>query len=421
MITDKKYFNAAVLKAELDGYVLGQEEGARRIAMAVTSHLYRISAHERNRSSRIRKDNVLLAGPTGCGKTETFRVLKRLEDKLGIPIIMRNAPDYTPNDTWKGSKDLLCLVKDLFREAVDLYTRLFCVPCTEEDADAVCRMAGNGIILLDEFDKMRIREGTATNAFCRDYQAALLKMTEGSGFPVDATELGAFFCDSEEENRRELNVNTDGVMFVFLGAFDGMEKITRSRLRAEKRRKEEKIKSGADVISGAIGFTAELKPVYRAAGSAEENELPAETDLTPNLEDMIEYGIIRELAGRIAIRVNYKALSETNMVKIMKESKTSVFHEYQERFENMGHKLTLDNAAFNEIARMAVEKKTGARGLANIFNDLLSPVMYTLSGTEEPTECLLRGSDIRQNCLPVLRQLSAQHPEDELNCSVTYI
>ena len=149
-MTDRKYFNAAVLKAELDSYVLGQDEGARRVALAISSHLYRLYAFKRNRNSRIRKDNMLLAGPTGCGKTETFRVLRRLEEKLGIPVIMRNAPDYIPNNSWKGEKDLVWLVKDLFTEANELYTRMFGPPTTEEEFEAVCSLASNGIILLDE-------------------------------------------------------------------------------------------------------------------------------------------------------------------------------------------------------------------------------------------------------------------------------
>lgn len=405
-MTDKKYFNAAMLKSELDGYVLGQDEGARRVAMAVSLHLHRISAHEWNKNSRIRKDNVLLAGPTGCGKTETFRVLKRVEEKIGVPIIMRNALDYAPNDSWKGSKDLTDLIRDLSREAIDLYTRVCGRPRTEEDFDAVCCLAGNGIILLDEFDKMRIAEGASTESFCRDYQAALLKMTEGSEYSAGKVKLNDYASDGDEENQYELKVHTGGIMFVFLGAFDGMEKITRNRLLAEKRKQEEKIKPEQEVVSGGIGFTAELKSAHSALALKEENKLPDNTDLTPNLEDMINYGIMRELAGRISIRINYKPLSVANMVKIMKESRTSVFLEYQERFAVMGHSLVLDQSAFKEIARMAVEKKTGARGLSNIFSDLLFNTMYTLSGTAEPTECLLRGIDIKQHRPPVLRRIA---------------
>ena len=408
---DTKYFNAALLKAEIDGYVLGQDEGVRRVALAVSSHLQRIFAHKINKNSRIRKDNVLLAGPTSSGKTETFRVLQRLVEELGIPVIMRNAPEYAPSDTWKGDKDLTSLVKELFTEANNLYRKLHSrAPCTEWEFDEVCSMASNGIILLDEFDKMRITSGAGTEHFCRDYQANLLRMTEGSEYQAGQVNRNG---DNKGggENMYELKVDTGGVMFVFLGAFDGLEKITRNRLLQEKRKEKARETAEPAANTAGIGFTASLKQNRGKTVSEEKEELSPDTDFTPNLEDMIEYGILRELAGRISIRVNYKALSVANIVKIMHESKTSVYHEYQERFENMGHKLTLDDAAFREIARMTAERKTGVRGLSNIFNDLLFNTMFILSGTEEPTECLLLGSDIIANRPPQLRNLNRPKPK----------
>ena len=405
---DKRYFNAAALKSEFEGYVLGQDEGSRRIAFAVSSHLFRISAHKRNINSRIRKDNVMLAGPTGCGKTETFRVLRRLEEKLGIPVIMRNAPDYAPNDNWKGAKDLNSIVKELFEEAQILYGKLHCTPTTEEEFDEVCQMASNGIILLDEFDKIRIVNGGSNESFSRDFQAMLLKLTEGSVCPIcklKSKDGDSDDAKSDDKDASVLKVDTSGIMFIFLGAFDGMEAITRSRILKEMQNKEGREERKPETEAGGIGFMADIKPVGSKAVPAEKEELPADTDLTPSLEDMIEYGIMRELAGRIAIRINYKALSVDDIVKIMRESKTSVFLEYQERFEIMGHKLTLDDAAFREIASMAVDKKTGARGLSSIFSELLAPTMYLLSGTADPTECVLRGSDIKKNQPPQLRKL----------------
>lgn len=349
---------------------------------------------------------MLLAGPTGCGKTETFRVFQRVEEQPGIPVIMRNAPDYAPNDNWKGEKFLDMLPADLCTEAIDLYTRLHGKPQNMGDFEKVRHMASNGIILLDEFDKMHIG-GASTDNFCRDYQATLLKMIEGgeyTGCKLNHPQE-SFHDDDGDEKKSELKVNTGSVMFIFLGAFDGMQKITRRRLLQEQLKRKNKECQVKQPETGRIGFTAVLKPLKDAQHSSLTEELPDGTDLTPNLEDMIEYGIIRELAGRIAIRVNYKALSVANIIKIMKESKTSVYLEYQERFENMGHKLVLDDAAFREIALMAEEKKTGARGLSNIFYDMLSPTLYKLSGTDEPTECILRGSDIRQNRPPVLRRI----------------
>lgn len=393
---ENKYFDAAALKAELDGYVLGQDEGTKRMSLAIALHLRRIEARKHNRSSCIRKNNAILIGPSGSGKTETFRVFQRLETEMGIPVIMRNAPDYIPNDSWKGEKPLVLLMVDLCKEAVALYSKLHHPPKSEEDFREVCQMASSGIVLLDEIDKMNIRPGS-TDAFCRDYQSTLLKMVEGSEYLGGRVKHP--ICGNEDWH--ELKVDTTNVMFVFMGAFEGLKEITRSRLIKEKEKAECR-KTKTDV--NGIGFTATVQSVKHSVTWENEN-MPDSTDLTPNLEDLIDFGIMRELAGRIPIRISYKALSVANLVKILKEGKTSVYLEYREQLANMGHKLTIDNAAFKEIARICVEQKTGARGLNNIFYDLLSPVLYSLSGTSEPMECILRGRDIKNHRAPVLKKI----------------
>jgi ATP-dependent Clp protease ATP-binding subunit ClpX len=396
MDKDNRYIDASLLKAELDGYVMGQEEGIRRVAMAVSSHLIRIRAHAKNASSRIRKDNMLLVGPSGCGKTETFRVLQRLEEELGIPIIMRAAMSYSPNRSWKGIP-LENILSDLYDEATVLYCRLHGdMPESAEEQEELETMLSNGIILLDEFDKVSLRP-EASKSFCREYQAGLLKMVEGDRYCVGNT-------GSYDEDGEPVNLDTSNVMFIFLGAFDGLEKITRERLEREREKKS--VPKDHKPETNPIGFMAKIHPVSEPAPADEE--LPEDTDLTPSLDDLIEYGIIRELAGRIPIRTVYKPLSVKNMVKIMQESKTSAYLEYQERFQAMGHSLNCDNAALREIARMATERKTGARGLSDIFNELLSPTMYKLSGTGEPMKCILRGSDIKKHQPPILQLVRQQ-------------
>ena len=390
-MSKNRFCDASKLKAELDGYVLGQDDGVKSVAMAVSSHLLRIQAHENGTGFHIRKDNVLLAGPTGCGKTETFRVLRRLEDEMGIPVIMANAMEYSPNDAWKGTA-VEEVLRALFEEAVGMYVRKHGQPpANPNEHEDLLRMASNGIILLDEFDKLSIRNDKIGN-FCRDYQASLLKMVEGSDYQVGEVKIFA----SGDGNQQEcggvpVHIDTSNVMFVFLGAFDGLEDITRSRLKRER--------ESSRPAKNRIGFMAGVE----ACGQAKET--PEEADAAPSLEDLVEFGIMRELVGRIPIRTVYKPLSVDDMVRILCEAKTSPYLEYQERFQAMGHRLTCDDAALRVIAGIAADKKTGARGLSNVFFELLSPTMYTLSGTGDPMQCTLRGDDITARRPPVLRRV----------------
>jgi len=394
-----RFLDASALTKELDGYVLGQEEGVRRVAMAVTSHLLRIRSRRQDKNSCIRKDNMLLAGPSGCGKTETFRVLQRLEDELGFPVIMRNAMDYAPSDSWKGQA-LTCVLRDLFDEARKMYARKYGEgPVCSYRNEQICRLASNGIILLDEFDKLNVRDDN-TEGFCRDYQSCLLKMVEGAEYKLGEMTVGTPFDDDDDAETLTIKVDTSEVMFIFLGAFDGLENVTRRRLRAEQARKDEQA-AGTEEAGSHIGFLAKIGPGKPEPGK----KLPADADLTPSLDDIVEFGFKRELAGRLAIRALYKPLTEESFVKIMKDSKTSSYLDYQARFKAMGHRLACDEDAFREIARIAVGRKTGARGLANIFSELLSPTMYDLSGRHDPVECILRGSDVRKRRRPLLRPL----------------
>lgn len=385
-----RFCNASELKAALDGYVLGQEDGVKNIAMAVSSHLLRIQAREKGTGTHIRKDNVLLAGPTGCGKTETFRVLRCLEDGMGIPVIMANAMEYSPNEAWKGTA-VEEVLRTLFEEAVNMYVRKHGrPPANPDEHEDLLRMASNGIILLDEFDKLSIRNDKFGN-YCHDYQACLLKMVEGSDYQVGEVKIRASGDGEEEGCGMPIHIDTTDVMFVFLGAFDGLEEVTRRRLKRERESHRQ--------AKNRIGFMADVR------SSGQEKETSEDTDTSPSLEDLVEFGVMRELAGRIPIRTLYKPLSVDDMVKILREAKTSAYLDYQERFQAMGHRLVCDDAALRVIAGIAADKRTGARALSNVFFELLSPTMYTLSGTKDPMQCTLRGEDIMAHRPPVLRRV----------------
>ena len=376
-------YNAPAIKAELDEYVLGQDEGTRKIATAVFFHLNRLRAHKENPASRIRKDNVLLIGPTGCGKTETFRVLQRMQNDFGIPVIMKNALDYSPSKTWQG-EPLDAIFSDLGSEALRLFSSQNDGrrPISESDVKAVSELASNGIVLIDEFDKLRTL-GNENDNYYRDYQSRLLKLVEGCTIQAGVIRRG--------NHETGFRIDTSSIMFIFLGAFEGLEEVTRERLLAQR--------TPSSTHRNSIGFLADIRPV--SSGQIEE-DLPAGTDLTPSLDDLVEYGVKRELAGRFPIRAVYREMSLSGIVKILKESKTSAYLEYQERFSAMGHSLFCDDDALREIARRAMEQNSGARALSNVFFDLLEDVSYELSAIRNPIRCILRGSDIRIDRQPLV-------------------
>ena len=177
---------------------------------------------------------VALLGPSGSGKTETFRVLQRLEDSMGVPVIMCNAMEYSPNDSWKGTP-LTSILDNLFAEACRLYGRLHeHMPQNLEEHEELCRMASHGIVLMDEFDKIRIRHDS-TNGFSRDYQASLLKIVEGAEYQLGEALIHVSGDEVEPGGQdAPICINTSEVMFIFLGAFEGLSEITRNRLLEEK-------------------------------------------------------------------------------------------------------------------------------------------------------------------------------------------
>ena len=247
-----KYCNAKLIKKKLDNFVMGQEQGTRAIAMAFAQHFLRIEASEYYSGRKITKDNVLLVGPTGCGKTETFRVLKSMAEEFGVPVCLFNALDFAPTDSWKGSKCLASIFTEVFRQAAEVYFEKF---DTEKDVEkqkeSITKIANNAIIVLDEIDKLRIRGEGNNRHFLTEYQSVLLKMVEGNTYEVDDITLKdlrketAEKDDGQKDNEEDVEINsnevdTTNMMFVFMGAFDGIEEITRGRLEEERLNKEEK-------------------------------------------------------------------------------------------------------------------------------------------------------------------------------------